>query len=83
MYFALIPNREMLMSALRALINNSFKSSKFQIYLIQLFMGTTNKTILFYYNNIITNTPSVPLCLSFIQFWDVPKYCSVSKNKNY
>ena len=46
-------------------------------------MGTTNKTILFYYNNIMTNTPSVPLCLSFIPFWDVPKYCPVFKNKSH
>ena len=28
-------------------------------------------------------TPSVPLCLSFIPFWDVPKYCHVSKNKSH
>ena len=27
-------------------------------------------------------TPSVPLCLSSIPFWDVPKYCPVSKNKS-
>ena len=28
-------------------------------------------------------TPSVPLCLSSIPFWDVPKYCPVSKNKSH
>ena len=28
-------------------------------------------------------TPSVPLCLSSIPFWDVPNYCPVSKNKSY
>ena len=28
-------------------------------------------------------TPSVPVCLSSIPFWDVLKYCPVSKNKNY
>ena len=29
------------------------------------------------------NTPSVPLCLSSILFWEVPKYCHVSKNKSH
>ena len=28
-------------------------------------------------------TPSVPLCLSSIPFWDVPKYCPISKNKSH
>ena len=31
----------------------------------------------------LKTTTSVPVCLSSIPFWDVPKYCSVSKNKNY
>ena len=31
----------------------------------------------------IIYTPSVPLCLSSILFWDVPKYCPVSKNKSH
>ena len=35
-----------------------------------------------FYDNIIT-TPSVLLFLSFILFWDVPKYCPVSKNKSH
>ena len=30
-----------------------------------------------------TNTPSIPVYLSSIPFWDVPKYCSISKNKSY
>ena len=30
-----------------------------------------------------TNTPSILVCLSSIPFWDVPKYCHVSTNKNY
>ena len=29
------------------------------------------------------NTPSAPLCLSSILFWEVPKYCHVSKNKSH
>ena len=29
------------------------------------------------------DTPSVPLCLSSIPFWNVPKYCPVSKIKSY
>ena len=29
------------------------------------------------------NTPSVPLNLSSIPFWDVPKYCPVSKIKSH
>ena len=33
--------------------------------------------------SLIAITPSVPLCLSFILFWDVPKYCPVSKNKSH
>ena len=28
-------------------------------------------------------TPFVLLCLSSIPFWDVPKYCPVSKNKSH
>ena len=28
-------------------------------------------------------TPSVPVCLSSILFWNVPKYCPVSKNKSH
>ena len=32
---------------------------------------------------IYTNTLSVPLCLSSIPFWNVPKYCPVSKNKSH
>ena len=35
---------------------------------------------LFFY---LKNTPSVPLCLSSILFWNIPKYCPVSKNKNH
>ena len=31
----------------------------------------------------VLNTPSVPVCLSSIPFWDIPKYCPVSKNKSY
>ena len=31
----------------------------------------------------IRDTLSVPLCLSSIPFWDVPKYCPVSKNKSH
>ena len=29
------------------------------------------------------STIFVPFCLSAIPFWDVPKYCSVSKNKSH
>ena len=29
-----------------------------------------------------THTTSVPICLSSIPFWDVPKYCPIFKNKN-
>ena len=32
-------------------------------------------------NNIFLYTPFVPVCLFSIPFWDVPKYCPVSKNK--
>ena len=28
-------------------------------------------------------TPSVPICFFSIPFWDVPKYCLVSKNKSH
>ena len=28
-------------------------------------------------------TPSIPLFLSSISFWDVSKYCPVSKNKSH
>ena len=35
-----------------------------------------------FYDNIIT-TSSVPLFLSSILFWDVLKYCPVSKNKSH
>ena len=28
-------------------------------------------------------TPSVPICLSFIPFWDIQKYCLISKNRSH
>ena len=28
-------------------------------------------------------TPSISAYLSSIPFWDVPKYCPISKNKSY
>ena len=31
----------------------------------------------------VLNTPFVLVCLSSISFWDIPKYCPVSKNKSY
>ena len=28
-------------------------------------------------------TPSIQICLSYVPFWDVPKYCFVFKNRSY
>ena len=53
--------------------------------------GTTNKyanfviiacVLVIVIHNQLSSTTSVPLCLSSIPFWDVPKYCIVSKNKS-
>ena len=31
----------------------------------------------------LNTTSSIPVCLSFILFWNVPKYCPVSKNRSH
>ena len=73
--------KKVLLGIEKVLIVFSISNKKFSK--TNLLMYALNQTL----NKLIKKkkktTPSVPLCLSSIPFWDVPKYCPVSKNKSH
>ena len=62
---------------------DSQKKKKTSVEIMGVHLYATVRAFLSRRTNAINATPSVPLCLSSIPFWDVLKYCPVSKNKSH